>query len=486
MVAIFGSKQKTFVIVTIALVAVAAFLYFTQPNTESTRLSQSVEVASGRKTADSPILALESESPKLINSNLDAPSPELDEAGPSTPIDVQYTNNSEVLDRLLTEDYLINRSTQSGCRSTHRLLYQLSQEERDDQWAEPQESLLRSVWNTTNGWSSPLSVSCKASLCEISGYRNRSQSEPGYWDNFKEKIRQSNLPEEFMRTRMIQGTTNDRRVHCTMHGCLWGRTTRTPTMSWATVTTAVIEFTATFRAFLFEFSNPCRDSCWTTRTWKTARLLVVSTFLFGSCVLSPSCSQDESLKILAAGSPKSEKHNSTAVSLRQFYFLQDEVSAIRFAEAQIGEAMSTEVLAWYVLNLVRSRAMERASRLASQCIDEFPVDPWCLFSSAAVAMGSRQTPEHEFTASIRQALSAEPDDPDFVWLYSEALRLRGQHNSMYLFLENRRNWFSVMRNCAINWHSHCVLCIKQAPEALVSWKLYFRCSTTPGNLIYTI
>ncbi len=94
------------------------------------------------------------------------------------------------------------------CRSSFQLAYELSKEPRNDWWAARVEPELRAVWEANENKASPISVSCRSTLCQVSGIREPEGDLALHWQGVVEQFRASDVAVEFSRIQPVAAGGN--------------------------------------------------------------------------------------------------------------------------------------------------------------------------------------------------------------------------------------------------------------------------------------
>jgi len=128
--------------------------------------------------------------------------------------------------------------------------------------------------------------------------------------------------------------------------------------------------------------------------------------------------------------------DQAAAQLRALYFSQEWNTAseeslqllARFPDAP-------NAAAWSVLNVARAGEHEKATSEADRLLQEYPHSAWAQFALGGALLFGRRASDDEVHRATAGALSADADNPDFLWLEAEALRSWGRNADVIALLE---------------------------------------------------
>lgn len=123
---------------------------------------------------------------------------------------------------------------------------------------------------------------------------------------------------------------------------------------------------------------------------------------------------------------------------RSRFFRREHFQAAEAGQQQLTQyPESTELSAWHILNK-RSAGLTDGMEDALSLYRTDSNDPWGKFALAFVLMWDPSA-KQRVLSTLNEAHSAQPDNPDIVWLKAEALRRTGSPDSAISFIdENSR------------------------------------------------
>lgn len=132
------------------------------------------------------------------------------------------------------------------------------------------------------------------------------------------------------------------------------------------------------------------------------------------------------LSILSCMAVQSAAQSANA-RLRSLFYQRDfETGAIEGSKLVAANPNSTNLKAWYVLNLVRSGQERNGIALAEEMTKKTPQDAWSWFALAG-ALNYAQVRADEALSAGEKALKLLPADPDVIWLRAQTLANDEQH-----------------------------------------------------------
>lgn len=119
---------------------------------------------------------------------------------------------------------------------------------------------------------------------------------------------------------------------------------------------------------------------------------------------------------------------------RSRFFRREHFQAAEVGQQQLAQyPEATELAAWHILN-TRSAGLAAGMEDALSLYRADSSDPWGKFALAFVLMWDSSAKQRVLNM-LTEAHSAEPDNPDMVWLRAEALRRTGSPDSAISFLD---------------------------------------------------
>jgi thiol-disulfide isomerase/thioredoxin len=121
--------------------------------------------------------------------------------------------------------------------------------------------------------------------------------------------------------------------------------------------------------------------------------------------------------------PSSEELSAVAASLRAHYYDRSWELGVMEGEAWNASAPNAvELRAWYALNLARNGDAEKGIEVAEELVERAPEDPYAWFALAGTLIRDSDRYEEAAEPSAK-ALALSPDDPDFLSLRADVIRL---------------------------------------------------------------